>query len=81
MQKTAGRKLNEDDWVTVRDFTDDGVGFASAKFEAKYVEDIEKRHVDGDVVLVRETRPGSEFEKMHFFPKEAVEGLCDRLPE
>jgi hypothetical protein len=79
MQKTSQIALGAGEWVTVRDFVDDGDGFTLPKYEAKLIEDVDRPYVEDDVVLLKKTSPINGTEHLSHLPKAAFEGVTERL--
>jgi len=80
MSKAEHSSINSEDWLTIRDFDTDDEGNALPRYEAKYVDGIEKEYIDDELVLVKETRPvGSE--RMYHVPREVITGVSDLIPE
>lgn len=80
MAKASQTSVNSDEWMTVRDFTEDESGYTLPKYEAKFVEDVRKEYVEDEIVLVKETSSfGSE--RTYYVPKEAIEVISRLLPK
>ena len=73
--------LNSETWTVVRDFADGDAGHRFPKYEAKYVADVEQSFVENELVLLRETFPSSDKERLYHLPKEAFERAAAHLPE
>jgi hypothetical protein len=68
-----------EEWVELRGFTSDESGFEYPKYETKILSDIDKEHVENDIVLIKETDPRSGHEKMYQLPTEVVEGIAKQI--
>lgn len=78
MSTDVDTSLSNDDWTTIRDFRESESGYTLPKYEAKFVDDVSKKHLEDELVLVKETNPlGGE--RMYHIPREVLSGLQDRL--
>lgn len=79
MQESVQAQRTSDEWITVRDFTDNGTGYSLPKYEVRYVPDVDKEYISDELVLVKKTDSTSGRERIYQFPKEVFEGVADRL--
>jgi len=79
MSKVDRRSINDENWTTIRDFDTDEEGNTLPRYEAKFVEGVEKRYVESEIVLVKETSSlGGE--RLYHVPKEVIEDVSDLVP-
>jgi hypothetical protein len=79
-QKQTQSRLSSDDWVTVREFARAGTDEIDHEYQAKYVAEVGKKHVEDEIVLVKEVSSVGEGERIYHLPKEVFEEVVDRLP-
>jgi len=80
MSKADRSSINDEDWTTVRNFETDDEGNTLPRYEAKFVEGMEKSYIESEIVLVKETSSlGGE--RMYHVPKEVIEDVSDLIPE
>jgi hypothetical protein len=68
-----------EDWVEVRGVTSDESGFEFPKYETKVLSNIEKQHIEDDIVMLKQTDPRSGHEKIYHLPTEVVEGMAKQV--
>jgi hypothetical protein len=80
MSKADQRSIDDEDWMTIRDFDTDEEGNALPRYEAKFVEGLEKSYIESEIVLVKETSSfGSE--RMYHVPREVIEDVSELIPK
>ncbi|MFC6725043.1 hypothetical protein ACFQE1_11805 [Halobium palmae] len=72
--------LRDDEWTVVREFVEGEEGYTQSRYEAKFVEDVSKRFVEDDVVLVKETSGIDGRDRMYHFPEDVFRRVVDGLP-
>ena len=80
MQKSLRTLLDDDEWTTVRDFSEHETGYDLPKYEAMFVEDVDQQFLEDELVLVKRTSAIDGGERLYHFPREVFEGVVDRLP-
>jgi hypothetical protein len=79
MSKASQPSLDDEEWVTIRDFTEGTQGYTLPKYEAKVVNGVDKKYLESELVLIKETGSISGKERMYQFPKAMFERLADGL--
>jgi len=80
MQKRNRTSLDSDEWVTIRDFSDGEDGYPLPRYEVKYLDDVEKDHLEGELVLLKETRSTGGNGRIYQFPPEVLRNVVECLP-
>jgi hypothetical protein len=80
VSKSERSSIGEETWSTIRDFHTDDEGNELPRYEAKFIDSIEKEYIDDEIVLVKETRPAGS-ERLYHVPREVITGVSDRIPE
>ena len=75
MQKERQKGISSEDWTTVREFSRNESGDPLPKYEAKLVEDVDKRFLEDEIVLIRETNDRWESERTYQLPKQVFENV------
>lgn len=78
MQKATRTTISSEEWAAIRDFETDDPSVPTDKYEAKYLEDVEKPYVEDDLILLKKTSSlGGE--RIYHLPRDVVEELAGRL--
>jgi hypothetical protein len=79
MQKTSDKESESGEWITIRGFTDDSDDCPFPKYEAKFVDDVDRQYVENEIVLLKKTSPVNGAEHMYHLPLEVFERIASRL--
>jgi hypothetical protein len=80
MSRADRKSINDEEWMTIRDFDTDAEGNTLPRYEAKFVEEMDKSYIENEIVLVKETSSfGSE--RMYHVPRAVVEDVSDLIPK
>lgn len=79
VENVSESQLTDDEWVTIREFSDCADGGPLPRYEAKCVGDVDKAYLDDELVLLKEIRPGG-YERTYHVPTEVVSDIAERLP-
>lgn len=77
MPKEVQNPRDRGKWVTVRDEIKSDSGYSFPKYEALLIRDQETKHVQGDIVLVKETNPITGHVRKYQIPKKAFERVAN----
>lgn len=81
MSLSGQSKINEAEWVTIRDFKENEHGNTLPKYEAKFAAASDKEFVDDEVVFLKETSfYGNGDARMYHVPREVFEDISTHLP-
>lgn len=79
MQKGSQKSLVAGEWITIREFIDDGSGYTLPRYEAKLLEDVDKEYLEDELVLVKETHSRSQHGRVYQLPIDVFEDIGTRL--